>query len=260
VFSVYPPNAASQTPQTIPSERILVTVGAQNVYNVLNNLRAGDHQNNAANLKPRHCAHFQFKRMCNLGSECNFVHSLTPYIQGLNATMPPALRNQPVPPVQMSAHQGHGQQRQRTSVAVLTQDGHVVHVPSLAAASQRHVSPAGFTNHHQLVYQTGQPHHQQFSMQAQGHSPHSLGHVAMQLPMSTAATQYLTHSGVDAHRQGQGFQGVVLAGPPLGRGGVPPLMYFHPNQTQQLLVQVLPEAPRAVPFTQPRDGSPSFLV
>jgi hypothetical protein len=93
VFPVFPPNSASATPQMIPSEKILVTTGAQNVFNVLSS-RGGD-ISSCTNMKPRHCAHFQFKRMCNLGSDCNFVHSLIPYIQGIVNNPPPAASSDP---------------------------------------------------------------------------------------------------------------------------------------------------------------------
>lgn len=46
-------------------------------------------------VRPRHCAHFQFKRMCNLGSTCHFIHSLIPFVQGMV--------NQPPLPAAVSA-------------------------------------------------------------------------------------------------------------------------------------------------------------
>ncbi|KAH9593292.1 hypothetical protein LSM04_007937 [Trypanosoma melophagium] len=39
---------------------------------------------NTSGIKARHCAHFQFNKMCNLGSSCHFIHSLVPYVQGLS--------------------------------------------------------------------------------------------------------------------------------------------------------------------------------
>lgn len=99
VLMVYPPNNAQAHPQPIPSEKILRTAGASNVYHVLRNahqqreaklqeaLRVTGRPGNVApvkqphGLKPRHCAHFQFKRLCNLGNECNFIHSLVPFAQ-----------------------------------------------------------------------------------------------------------------------------------------------------------------------------------
>uniref|UniRef100_A0A0A9WQC7 C3H1-type domain-containing protein n=1 Tax=Lygus hesperus TaxID=30085 RepID=A0A0A9WQC7_LYGHE len=164
LFRIYPPNQTNAPPQLIPSNKLLYTIGATNVYRVLvrcldyvnsgqdsmgtsntsnncnnnvdtnfvggvttNNNNYDDSGSNAfggsntnqfglssgtmtmstlkgfsltgvasrnpntaavmahemAKLKPRHCAHFQFKRMCNLGTSCNFIHSLVPFIQGI---------------------------------------------------------------------------------------------------------------------------------------------------------------------------------
>lgn len=117
VFAIYPPNQTMSPPQLIPSEMILETIGARNTYRALcsgavpstttaatvaaaavgggggGGLRLdGGHLANpnpaaaadaTAAIKPRHCAHYQFKRMCNLGTSCNFIHSLIPFVQGM---------------------------------------------------------------------------------------------------------------------------------------------------------------------------------
>ena len=136
VFPVYPPNSANVSPQSIPSEKILVTTGAQNVFNVLQS-RGGDAAA-CTSMKPRHCAHFQFKRMCNLGTECNFIHSLVPYIQGVSnsAVDPyrPQGQQQPLPHQQLSQpHQQLSQPHQQLSqphqqLPQLHQPQHVHHV------------------------------------------------------------------------------------------------------------------------------------
>ncbi|RNE98289.1 hypothetical protein TraAM80_08846 [Trypanosoma rangeli] len=97
VFQVYPPNQGKNVPQFIPSEMILRTVGASNVYSVLLHSGANKAKDAAAadtagcenvgvNVKARHCAHFQFNKMCNLGEACNFIHSLVPYLQRLSVS------------------------------------------------------------------------------------------------------------------------------------------------------------------------------
>ncbi|ESL07291.1 hypothetical protein TRSC58_05022 [Trypanosoma rangeli SC58] len=98
VFHVYPPNQGKNIPQFIPSEMILRTVGASNVYSVLLHSgtkkardaaaadTAGCENGGLNNVKARHCAHFQFNKMCNLGEACNFIHSLVPYLQRLSAS------------------------------------------------------------------------------------------------------------------------------------------------------------------------------
>ncbi|CAD2212751.1 hypothetical protein ADEAN_000016300 [Angomonas deanei] len=107
IISVYPPNSSSNNnnnnnnnqlhdPQLIPSEELLLTVGGTKIIHSLQNRHAATAGNsstsasraNHANsvnpvIKGRHCAHFQFKKMCNLGSKCGFIHSLVPYVQGV---------------------------------------------------------------------------------------------------------------------------------------------------------------------------------
>jgi len=68
---VHAPSGLTE-PQVIPSEAILRTKGAIEVYNAVINNRS------CAILRPQHCAHFQFKKMCNRGTECGFIHSLVP--------------------------------------------------------------------------------------------------------------------------------------------------------------------------------------
>ncbi|ORC85007.1 uncharacterized protein TM35_000391810 [Trypanosoma theileri] len=123
ILHVYPPNQEKSVPQLIPSEMILQTVGASNVHSLLihfatkstnddNGVSSNNNNNNNNNdnnregdttttttadtpnaptndtmntggIRARHCAHFQFNKMCNLGSSCHFIHSLVPYVQGL---------------------------------------------------------------------------------------------------------------------------------------------------------------------------------
>ncbi|XP_010698152.1 hypothetical protein LPMP_020070 [Leishmania panamensis] len=81
VFAVYPPNQLNSFPQFILSELILQTEGAVQTSQALSGDAA--HGAEATIVRPRHCAHFQFKRMCNLGASCRFIHSLVPFVQGL---------------------------------------------------------------------------------------------------------------------------------------------------------------------------------
>lgn len=101
-------------------------------------------------LRPRHCAHFQFKRLCNLGSECNFIHALVPYIQGVTLT-----RSGP------EAHQPHPQQLP------------MGHAPQYAPPApnhhhHHHVPPPRFVPVH--------PHHAGFQVQQQPPPPQQWHH------------------------------------------------------------------------------------
>ncbi|RNF16351.1 uncharacterized protein Tco025E_05195 [Trypanosoma conorhini] len=114
IFRVFPPNQGKSVPQLIPSEMILRTVGASNVYSVLEHSGGGKARDAGAaeaadaagyengklnNVKARHCAHFQFNKMCNLGEACNFIHSLVPYLQRLSV----APQNQSYAPMMPSS-------------------------------------------------------------------------------------------------------------------------------------------------------------
>ncbi|KAG5508381.1 hypothetical protein JIQ42_08119 [Leishmania sp. Namibia] len=85
IFAVYPPNQLNSSPQLILSELILMTEGAVQTYQALSRDAPGGatHGTEATIVRPRHCAHFQFKRMCNLGTSCHFIHSLIPFVQGM---------------------------------------------------------------------------------------------------------------------------------------------------------------------------------
>ncbi|PWU92881.1 hypothetical protein C4B63_34g364 [Trypanosoma cruzi] len=108
IFRVFPPNQGKSVPQLIPSEMILRTAGASNVYSVFaypgtGKARdmlttetadtSGSESGNLTNVKARHCAHFQFNKMCNLGESCNFIHSLVPYVQRLSMSSQGPLYN-----------------------------------------------------------------------------------------------------------------------------------------------------------------------
>jgi hypothetical protein len=96
-ITVFPPNSSQGQVQHIPSERIIRTSGASNVYQVLLCAQKQRDEKLAEvlrttgktptvipsikqphSLKPKHCAHFQFKKVCNLGGDCNFIHSMMP--------------------------------------------------------------------------------------------------------------------------------------------------------------------------------------
>ena len=77
---VYKPNDQA-TPQTLASELLLKTVGAQAVMDtILGNTTTTTVQ------RPQHCAHFQFRKVCNRGGKCNFIHSTEPLLA--NSTPP----------------------------------------------------------------------------------------------------------------------------------------------------------------------------
>lgn len=72
VLYIHPPGTITAPPQMIPSEYLLRTQGAMAVYEAVVN------HTPCAIIRPQHCAHFQFKRVCNRGNSCNFIHSLVP--------------------------------------------------------------------------------------------------------------------------------------------------------------------------------------
>jgi len=59
-------------PQLTPSEYILRTAGSEKLFE---DVLAG---NGSSINRPQHCAHYQFKKVCNRGSACSFIHSLIP--------------------------------------------------------------------------------------------------------------------------------------------------------------------------------------
>ncbi|KAG5487913.1 hypothetical protein LSCM1_08228 [Leishmania martiniquensis] len=95
IFAVYPPNQLNSSPQLIRSELILTTAGAMQTYQALSRdaTRGATHSTEVTIVRPRHCAHFQFKRMCNLGTSCHFIHSLIPFVQGMvnQPLLPPSV-------------------------------------------------------------------------------------------------------------------------------------------------------------------------
>jgi len=69
-FYVFMPSNTSPVPQFVPSTQILVTKGSLAVYDaIMSNRRS-------CIGRPQHCAHFVYKKVCNRGEECNFIHSL----------------------------------------------------------------------------------------------------------------------------------------------------------------------------------------
>ena len=87
VLYLYRPNALTSNPaeklQAVPSHLILETVGSQTAISIQvhNKLPEGtSHPNengeeSEAIPRAKHCAHFQFKRLCNMGPACHFIHA-----------------------------------------------------------------------------------------------------------------------------------------------------------------------------------------
>jgi hypothetical protein len=97
-ITVHPPNEAHSTtateahgratvkPQDIPSDMIIWTAGAQSALDCV--ASGGASSRGAPGLsgaRPRHCAHYQFRRVCNLGRDCKFLHSKVPFAEALRA-------------------------------------------------------------------------------------------------------------------------------------------------------------------------------
>uniref|UniRef100_A0A7S1MC12 C3H1-type domain-containing protein n=1 Tax=Neobodo designis TaxID=312471 RepID=A0A7S1MC12_NEODS len=93
----------------VPSEKLIVTEGAKELLLMLPALPP--RQLSALRTAPeavaavmhelphpvvhkaRHCAHYQFKRLCNLGGDCHFIHSKVPFAD--NAPPQPTFSNNP---------------------------------------------------------------------------------------------------------------------------------------------------------------------
>jgi hypothetical protein len=61
---------STEEPQLIPSQHVIRTLGAERLYtDVIENKQS-------AVVRPQHCAHFLYKKLCNRGAECAFIHAL----------------------------------------------------------------------------------------------------------------------------------------------------------------------------------------
>jgi hypothetical protein len=56
--------------QAVLSQNVIRTLGAERLY-----ADAIDHKPGSC-IRPQHCAHFLYKKVCNRGAECAFIHSL----------------------------------------------------------------------------------------------------------------------------------------------------------------------------------------
>lgn len=231
-FFVYPSNSTA-TWQEIMSERILRTDGAQNAFFVLRSTQeqakaAGDEAGlhiNRTPLRPRHCAHFQSRRVCYLGSSCNFIHSLVPAVDTTKAPPPPP----PPPP----SHMANGRQ----GAAAGSADAGA-HPPSGPPP------PPSFAAFATQQQQQHRPHHhqqQQFSVDGSG-APQGQPHFAVPgaaviLGHPPAPIQYFGAPGValapqQQHQQqppivvsgvqGQGWGAAAFAGGPSRYTAPPP--------------------------------------
>jgi len=80
---VFRPNAAPNSPaevqQAIPSHLVLKTVGAETALRAQQGVPPPQRgRGDSTGPRCKHCAHFQFKRLCNLGPACHFVHAKVP--------------------------------------------------------------------------------------------------------------------------------------------------------------------------------------
>lgn len=109
VLYIHPPNAAHSTtqgmhgervplrPQRIQSSMIIWTRGGDMAlkhamgqmhgrpFATANNEVDNMVPLGATGARPRHCAHYQFKRLCNLGRDCQFIHSKIPFAEATAA-------------------------------------------------------------------------------------------------------------------------------------------------------------------------------
>jgi len=78
---VHLPGSTAQ-PQMIQSQFIIRTDGAERLYaDVIEN-------NLGACVRPQHCAHFLYKKLCNLGAECAFIHVMPHPASALDVIAP----------------------------------------------------------------------------------------------------------------------------------------------------------------------------
>lgn len=63
---------SSAAPQMIPSQQLIRTEGAASMIQAVMSGTPSSVQ------RPQHCAHYQYKKVCNRGYSCNFIHSLIP--------------------------------------------------------------------------------------------------------------------------------------------------------------------------------------
>lgn len=127
-------------PQNIPSDRVIVTVGAKTALDFLRNgRRSGD--GGAVGARPRHCAHFQYRRLCNLGNQCHFIHSKVPFAEApvAQGAAPKHQSTAAAPP----QHHQHQQQQQQQAQAQPT--GPFPPMPQYHAA--QHAGHAASPNH-----------------------------------------------------------------------------------------------------------------
>jgi hypothetical protein len=59
-------------PQLIPSQYVIRTLGSERLYADVIENKSG------TAVRPQHCAHFLFNKLCNRGPNCAFIHALMP--------------------------------------------------------------------------------------------------------------------------------------------------------------------------------------
>jgi hypothetical protein len=95
-FIIFPPHGNQVTNQetSVPSSMVIRTSGADEAWSFMLNPSLAP-----PGYRPRHCAHYQFKRVCNQGKSCPHIHSKVPFagtVVGL-----PAATTGIVPPPQL---------------------------------------------------------------------------------------------------------------------------------------------------------------
>jgi len=71
LFVHMPGSADESNLQVVPSEFVIRTLGSERVYADVIEQKSGNC------IRPQHCAHFLYKKVCNRGAECAFVHVLS---------------------------------------------------------------------------------------------------------------------------------------------------------------------------------------
>lgn len=99
-------------PQVIPSEKLIRTHGAEVLMQGLllgTSVMTNSPMGMRHVQRPQHCAHFQYRKLCNRGYQCSFIHSTIPMLSNEAVSIPRALlKNTPNIDAQLAAEASAG--------------------------------------------------------------------------------------------------------------------------------------------------------
>jgi hypothetical protein len=215
-FVVFAPHGNQVTTQetTVSSHLIIRTAGADEAWAYMLNPSSAP-----PGYRPRHCAHFQFKRVCNHGRSCPLIHSKLPFagtVVGLPVTasgapMPPQVGHQgfdpgrkPLPLDFTRDSDGTVRPKLRGDETIPTASDRTVVIPTMnAPRANPDVSTAP---HNAVPHSTAHPHHD---------VPHHVLHSVMMGAQGGHPTQFLQHH---LHAQNAGIVGGNMMLPTMSGG------------------------------------------